>query len=40
VQKLVQDFFAGKDGGELNLSLPPREFSTITEAAHPPSHPK
>jgi pimeloyl-ACP methyl ester carboxylesterase len=40
VQKLVQDFFAGKDGGELNISLPPREFSTITEAAHPPSHPK
>ena len=40
VQKIVQDFFAGKNGVEPNISLSAREFATITEAAHPPSHPR
>ena len=40
IQRLVADFFVGKNEGEANVSLPPREFATITEAAHPPRHPR
>ena len=39
VQRMVANFFAGKEGADAKISFPRRTFSSITEAAQPPRHP-
>jgi pimeloyl-ACP methyl ester carboxylesterase len=40
VQELVARFFAGVEDPQTRISLPPRTFSTVTEAAQPPRRPR